>query len=72
MGITDLNKKYTAFDMTGGKHNNEIIFACAGVTDGYMVKGVNKCTTSGKVCVSSLLMDSAFKKLIRTTSEYLV
>ncbi len=65
MGISDLNKKYTASEMARG----DVIFACAGVTDGYMLNGVKKC--SGKIFVNSLIMDSAAKKVITTTSEYL-
>jgi fructose-1,6-bisphosphatase II / sedoheptulose-1,7-bisphosphatase len=65
MGISDLNKKYTANDMASG----DVIFACAGVTDGYMLNGIKKC--SGKIYVSSLIMDSAAKKVIRTNSEVL-
>ncbi len=65
MGIADLNKKYTAEEMARG----DVIFACAGVTDGYMLNGVKK--QNGKIFVSSLLMDSAAKKVIRTNSEYL-
>ncbi len=65
MGISDLNKKYTAEEMARG----DVIFACAGVTDGYMLNGVKK--QNGKIFVSSLLMDSAAKKVIRTNSEYL-
>jgi fructose-1,6-bisphosphatase II / sedoheptulose-1,7-bisphosphatase len=68
MGISDLGKKYTAQDMTGGENNKDIIFACAGVTDGYMVRGVKRC--SQKLCVSSLVMDSASRKITKTTSEY--
>ncbi|MBM3579501.1 MAG: class II fructose-bisphosphatase [Alphaproteobacteria bacterium] len=67
MGIADLNKKYTTEEMAKG----DVIFACAGVTDGYMLEGVKKCKKSGKVFVSSLLMDSAAKKVVRTRSEYL-
>lgn len=67
MGISDLNKKYTAEEMAKG----DVIFACAGVTDGYMLDGVRKCKSSGKIFVNSLLMDSAAKKVIRTSSEYL-
>ncbi len=67
MGIVDLNKKYTAQEMARG----DVIFACAGVTDGYMLDGVRKCKSSGKIFVNSLLMDSAAKKVIRTSSEYL-
>ncbi len=65
MGISDLNKKYSAEEMARG----DVIFACAGVTDGYMLNGVKK--QNGKIFVSSLLMDSAAKKVIRTNSEYL-
>ncbi len=68
MGISDLNKKYTAAEMAKG----DVIFACAGVTDGYMLDGVKKCKNSGKIFVNSLLMDSAAKKVIRTSAEYLV
>lgn len=63
MGITDLNKKYSAQDMAKG----DVIFACAGVTDGYMLNGVKKC--HGKIMVNSLLMDSATNKTINTTSK---
>ena len=65
MGISDLNKKYTAKDMASG----DVIFACAGVTDGYMLNGIKK--YSGKIYVNSLIMDSAAKKVIRTNSEIL-
>ena len=67
MGIIDLNKKYTAEEMARG----DVIFACAGVTEGYMLDGVRKCKKSGKIFVNSLLMDSASKKVIRTATEYL-
>ena len=63
MGITDLNKKYSAEDMAKG----DVIFACAGVTDGYMLSGVKK--NQNRTFVSSLIMDSAAKKVIKTTSE---
>lgn len=69
MGIADLNKKYTAIEMAG-KNNSDVIFACAGVTDGYMLRGVKKC--SGKILVSSLLMDSRLKKIIKTNSEIIL
>ena len=65
MGIKDLNKKYSAEQMAKG----DVIFACAGVTDGYMLQGVYK--KSGKIFVNSLLMDSRSKKVVRTLSEYL-
>lgn len=65
MGISDLNKKYTAEEMAKG----DVIFCCAGVTDGYMLDGVKKC--HGKTFVSSLLMDSATKKVITTKSKFL-
>ncbi len=63
MGISDLNKKYLAHEMAKG----EVIFACAGVTDGYMLNGVKK--SAGKIFVNSLVMDSAAKKVINTGSE---
>lgn len=66
MGIKDLNRKYLAKDMAKG----DVIFACAGVTDGYMLDGIKKCKNSNKIFVNSLLMDSAAKKVIRTSSEY--
>jgi fructose-1,6-bisphosphatase II / sedoheptulose-1,7-bisphosphatase len=66
MGIKDLNKKYLATDMAKG----DVIFACAGVTDGYMLKGVKK--QNNQILVSSLLMDSAAKKIINTSSSFLV
>jgi len=66
MGIADLNKKYTAEEMARG----DVIFACAGVTDGYMLSGIKKCY-SGKTFVNSLIMDSAAKKVINTKSEHL-
>jgi len=65
MGISDLNKKYTANDMARG----DVIFACAGVTDGYLLNGIKKC--SGKIYVNSLIMDSAAKRVLRTNSEFL-
>ncbi len=68
MGIKDLNKKYTAEEMARG----DVIFACAGVTDGYMLDGVRKCKKSGKVFVNSLLMDSSSKKVIHIATEYLI
>lgn len=66
MGIVDLNRKYTAEEMAKG----DVIFACAGVTDGYMLSGVKKC--HGKVYVNSLLMNSAGKRVIKTSSEILL
>ena len=65
MGIVDLNKKYTAEEMASG----DVIFACGGVTDGYLLNGVKKC--SGKIFVNSLIMDSAAKKVTKVMSEYL-
>lgn len=65
MGIKDINKKYLVKDMAKG----DVIFACAGVTDGYMLKGVKKCKAENKVYVNSLLLDSFTKKVTQTTSE---
>jgi fructose-1,6-bisphosphatase II / sedoheptulose-1,7-bisphosphatase len=64
MGITDLNKKYSVNEMAQG----DIIFACAGVTDGYMLKGVKK--ASDKIFVNSLLLDSTAKKITNSRSQY--
>jgi fructose-1,6-bisphosphatase II / sedoheptulose-1,7-bisphosphatase len=69
MGISDLNKKYTAIEMAG-KNNSDVIFCCAGVTDGYMLRGVKK--IPGKIFVNSLLMDSRLKKTIKTNSEIIL
>lgn len=69
MGIADLNKKYLATEMAG-KNGSGVIFACAGVTDGYMLSGVKK--SSGKILVNSLLMDSESKKVVKTSSEILL
>ncbi len=66
MGISDLNKKYIIEEMAKG----DVIFACAGVTDGYLLKGVKK--DSKKIFVNSLLMDSRNKKIIKTISEFLL
>ncbi len=63
MGITDLNKKYTAQEMAKG----DVIFACSGVTDGYMLKGVKK--ELGKIYVNSLIMCSKSGKITKTESE---
>jgi fructose-1,6-bisphosphatase II / sedoheptulose-1,7-bisphosphatase len=65
MGIKDLNKKYLTEEMAQG----DVVFACAGVTDGYMLEGIKKCKNSNKILVNSLLMDSASKKVINTKSE---
>jgi fructose-1,6-bisphosphatase II / sedoheptulose-1,7-bisphosphatase len=65
MGIVDLNKKYKLCEMAKG----EVIFACAGITDGYMLPGVKIHKSTKKAFVSSLLLDSAQKKIIRTNSE---
>lgn len=67
MGIKDLSKKYTAEEMAKG----DVIFACAGVTDGYMLEGIKKCSRSKKIYVHSLVMDSAAKKVTKTSSEFL-
>lgn len=67
MGVTDLNKKYLAKDMAKG---DDIIFACAGVTDGYMLDGVKKCKSSNQIFVNSLLMDLKAKKVTTTSSKY--
>lgn len=63
MGIKDLNKKYTAEEMARG----DVIFACSGVTDGYMLKGVKK--RFNQIFVNSLIMDSKSKKVSIINSE---
>ncbi len=63
MGITDLKKKYNGEEMAKG----DVIFACAGVTDGYMLEGVKK--INNKVIVNSLIMDSSLKKICKIFSE---
>ena len=67
MGITDLNRKYLGHEMAKG---DDIIFACAGVTDGYMLEGVKK--NQGHINVSSLLMDLSAKKVTTTKTKYLI
>ena len=68
MGIKDLNKKYLINDMIKG----DVLFACAGVTDGYMLKGIAKSKCSKKTYVNSLLLDSSAKKFMQTQSEFFV
>ena len=63
MGITDLNKKYHCEEKAKG----DVIFACAGVTDGYMLNGVKK--IGSKVIVNSLIMDSSLKRVCKIFSE---
>ena len=66
MGITDLNKKYLAHEMAKG---DDVVFACAGVTDGYLLKGVRK--SNNQIFVNSLIMDLASKKVTKTCCRYL-
>lgn len=65
MGINDLNKKYTINDMAKG----DVIFACSGVTDGYLLNGVK--INNNQISVNSLIMDSALKKVTNITSKFL-
>jgi fructose-1,6-bisphosphatase/sedoheptulose 1,7-bisphosphatase-like protein len=67
MGISDLNKKYREYEMAKG----EVIFACAGVTDGYLLKGIRK-NFKNSIFVESLILDSSKKKIIKTQSEILL
>ena len=67
MGIIDLNKKYREYDMAKG----EVIFACAGVTDGYLLKGVAK-NSAKSFLVESLILDSSRRKIVNTQSEILL
>jgi len=66
MGVSDLNKKYLANEMAKG---DDIIFACAGVTDGYMLNGVKK--NKKNIQTNSLIMDLKSQKIIKTDSTYL-
>ena len=67
MGVSDLNKKYLGHEMAQG---DDIIFACSGVTDGYMLDGVKK--TTNQLNVATLLMDLKAKKVTKTQSIYYV
>ena len=70
MGISDINKQYDIFDMTGGKENNQIIFACSGVTNGDMVDGVIKCKNFIKV--NSLIMNLEKKQIHNIETKFLI
>lgn len=52
MGIKDLEKKYTLDDLVRG----DVMFACTGVTDGTLLKGVQR--VGGKAQTHSLVMNS--------------
>lgn len=67
MGISDLNKKYLCHEMAKG---DDIIFACAGVTDGYMLDGVKK--NHNNISVNSLLLDLKSRQVINTKSKYII
>ncbi|MFT6219442.1 MAG: fructose-1,6-bisphosphatase II / sedoheptulose-1,7-bisphosphatase [Rickettsiales bacterium] len=64
MGITDLNKKYTAEDMAKG----DVLFIASGVTNGEMLDGITK--SNGKIIVNSLIMNSAEKSVKKILSTY--
>jgi fructose-1,6-bisphosphatase II / sedoheptulose-1,7-bisphosphatase len=66
MGITDINLQYTACQMARG----DIIFACSGVTDGYMLSGVKK-NKKNHFIVYSLLLNSQTKEIIKTKTKYI-
>ena len=66
MGIFDINLQYTASQMARG----HIIFACAGVTNGYMLSGVKE-NKKGHFTVNSLLLNSQTKEIINTKTKYL-
>ena len=65
MGITDLNKKYTAEEMAKG----DVLFIASGVTDGTMLCGVKK--SSNKITINSLIINSAEKSIKKILSSYL-
>ncbi len=64
MGITDLDKKYSAEEMAKG----DVIFVCSGVTDGDMLNGIKK--NNGKVRVNTLVMDSKSGTVTKVDREY--
>jgi fructose-1,6-bisphosphatase/sedoheptulose 1,7-bisphosphatase-like protein len=49
----------------------EVIFACAGVTDGYLLNGVAK-NSAKSFLVESLILDSSRRKIVKTQSEILL
>jgi len=51
-GVTDLNRKYSMLDLAHG----DVMFAATGVTDGPMLKGVRRSTTTAST--SSMVMRS--------------
>ena len=64
MGITDLDKKYSAQEMAKG----DVIFVCSGVTDGDILDGVKK--SDGKVTVNTLIMNSKDKTVTKVKREF--
>lgn len=66
MGISDLNRKYTADEMAKG----DVLFIASGVTDGRLLEGVRK--EKGKILVNSLIMDSANRSTKNIHSQYLI
>lgn len=64
MGITDLNKIYKESEMAKGN----VLFACAGVTDGVMLDGVKK--FAGQIVVNSLILDSESKKSTKFLTKF--
>ncbi len=63
MGIADLDKKYTHFEMAKG----DVMFAASGVTDGFMLKGVKH--YQGKNITNSIVMRSATKTVRTIVTE---
>lgn len=66
MGISDLNKKYSAAEMAKG----DVLFIASGVTDGKLLEGVKK--DKNQILVHSLIMDSANKSIRKINSQYLL
>ncbi len=66
MGITDLSKKYNINDMAKG----DVLFACSGVTDGDMLKGITK--SENIITANSLIMDSSKKSVNNITSKFIL
>lgn len=64
MGIIDLNKKYSIKEMAKG----DVLFIASGVTDGTMLNGIQKDSTS--IIVNSLVMNSFEKSTKKIFSTY--
>lgn len=64
-GITDLNRKYKLEDLARG---DDVMFACTGVTDGSMLRGVRR--FAGGASTHSLVMRSRSGTVRRVETEH--